>query len=687
VDYASSSELLEDLPEFSKEWFDVKTRLVGLYDQIVRLEKSEGGSIGGDSESFMTTTKNDQSYMSGWSSVWSESEDDTLSHFDDLECVMVSEALKYQRQQQASLYDDDSDDDAAAREDTEMLLMRPQSNAASEISDSLVKRDAKEEEKLTGLRRNKSESASVLTANIDLEIPFIQAVDSTSDEVALLLNITHNQENDADRRSYYATIIQEQWKKYLACKYFISMRRRALRYHLTRVMVDANDYDTPRNQLRAPRLEFSPWQASSAVSIQNQWRLYTRCKQLVSMRHRAARYKAYIPHDRQRLNFYTVAAMMIQSHWRKSKLHQKYSQQVNMVVVIQSMLRKYWLSTGKLYTDRREVVFHSSSLGIRLQRCRDGFVRVRSVAESATESPPTSSSILRDGRIGVGDLVLYAVGINLCRPVTTNQWLDVVGRIRSAPLPKTLVLTTFPSKEVLHATLVIQSRVRLWLAKCSNDRKREEESSSAEIETAESSSYNTQKEPAKVLKLLISTTETDDVADGLHSMHMEALFERELEYHNEEEEQKEEETEFLVDRDDVSDPSHQINDSLLRDKIEQSAKESTSKDKVDCALTSPREFLPPRFLPSSGTPLPQDAPSPNDMSGVRVSVAEIRKTWEVKTSSPTSPENAVHYSKVRYMMKSPEEAKHKKNTEINLSRVKGEKERVLTPVEKIVSTL
>ncbi|KAL3823349.1 hypothetical protein ACHAXA_008844, partial [Cyclostephanos tholiformis] len=698
-EHASFSELLEDQPEFSKKWFDVKTRLVGLYDQIVRLEKSESSSIGGDSESFTTTTKNDQSYMSGWSSVLSESEDEILSHADDLECVMVSEALKYQRQQQISVYDDDSDEDAAVREDSEMLLMHPQSSIASEMGGSLEKREAKEEEdRLTRKQPSLSEAmnkrSNMGTANIDLEISSIQVVDSTLGEVALLLNSTHKQDNDAGKQIYYAAIIQEQWRKYVACKVFILMRRRALRYRMGRVMRDDNDDDAQINLLQTPRQEFSTWQESSAVSIQNQWRVYVRCKQLVSMRHRAAQYKALIPNDLSRLNFDTVAAVMIQSYWRKTKLYQKYKHQVKMVIVIQSMLRKYWLSTGKLYTDRREIVFRSSTLGIRLQCCRDGFVRVRSVAESTAGSPPSSSSsILRYGRIAAGDLVLNAVGIKLCSPIATNQWLDVIGRIRSASLPKTLVVANFPSKEVYHAAFVIQTHVRIWMANCLYDRKRKKECSSAEIETAKSSTYNTQKDPvARVLtssSILIreqESTEIDHAAERLDSMRTEARFESEIEYHYEEEEQKEEGREFHVDRDNISSASHQLKVSLLREKFEQSAKEPILKEKDNCTLTSPRKLMAPQFLSSSGTPPPQEESSPNDMSELRVSVANIRQTWEVETSSPKSPKNAVPYSNVRYMMRSSDEAyfkKLQKNTEINRSRVKGSKKRILTPVENI----
>jgi len=878
AELASTTERLERLPEFSKEWFDVKTMLVGLHDQIVRLEKSEGGAVGscggggpdgggggsqgGDSGSHATTTKNDQSYTSGWSSVWSESEDEIWSHADDLECVMVSEALKYQH---SLIYDDSFDEDVAAREDSELLLMPPQSVAASGMG-KLEKQDTEGEEDerlirnksplgeivtadysaVNESRQDEAEAASMVMANNNTEIYSTQTVDSMLDEFASLLNSNHKHDDNVEKQTYNAIIIQDQWKKYLACRTLMLMRRRALRYRVNRVMVaDVDDDNAQKKQPPTPRQECSPWQASSAASIQNRWRVYARCKLLISIRRRAAQYK---------LNLDTVAAMIIQSHWRKIIRCREYKIQLSMAIVIQSQLRKFWLTTGTLYTYRREIVFRSYSLGLRLQRGRDGFVRVCSVAESMIESAPSSSSIVRDGRIFPGDFLLAAGGIKLCCPITSNQWGDVVGWIRSAPRPMTFVVANVPSKKVAQATVVIQSRVRLWLAQCLHNRKLEEERASgetetaesissydtpeeakvfesssrlmqeqestpkwddaadrlnsiqgvlcvkrkmeyqheeeqkeeergcladrdgsqddtitnhqlnaslirekfdqstespiskeeygctltslrgslvpsflsspntsspphgvsskdiseltAEIETAESSSSGTLEEPdAQVLALSSRLMqeqkfipEWDDAADKLNPMQDVLNVKREMEYHLDDEECKEEERECLADRDDSqgdTSTNNQLNVSILREKFDQSAKAPMSKEKNDSTVTSPKGLSVPTFLSSPSTSSPtQGASLPKEMSEPRVSVSKIRQIWEANASSPFSPENDVHYSRVRYEMRSPANdsrnvslAKYQKNMEINRLLGTRTKEKMLTPVEKMVSAM
>ncbi|KAL7440365.1 hypothetical protein ACHAXH_008082 [Discostella pseudostelligera] len=122
TEHASLSEELESLPQFSKEWFEVKMRMVGISEKIVRLELEEvttevldNHSVDGDIESL-------EGESSGWSSVdvWSESEDEIWSYADDLEVVMVTEALK----QHPSLYNDQS-----SSFDDELLFM-PQHGSA-----------------------------------------------------------------------------------------------------------------------------------------------------------------------------------------------------------------------------------------------------------------------------------------------------------------------------------------------------------------------------------------------------------------------------------------------------------------------------------------------------------------------------------------------------------------------------
>lgn len=467
------------------------------------------------------------------------------------------------------------------------------------------------------------------------------------------------------------------------------MRRRALRYRANRVMVaDEDDDDAQKKQPPTPRQECSPWQASSAASIQNRWRVYAGCKLLISIRRRAAQYNTHIQHQRLQLNFDTVAAMIIQSHWRKIIPCREYKTQLSMAIVIQSQLRKFWLTNGTLYTYRREIVFDSSSLGLRLQRGRDGFVRVCSVAESMIESP-SSSSIVRDGRIFPGDFLLAAGGIKLCCPITSNQWGDVVGWIRNAPRPMTFVVANVPSKKVAQATVVIQSRVRLWLDQCLYNRKLEEEIASREMETESSSSYDTPEEAkvfesfSRLMQEQESTPEWDDAADRLNPMHDILNVKREMEYHLDDEECKDEERECLADRDDSQGDTSTNHQPPM------------SKEKDDSTLTSPKGLSVPTFLSSPNTSSPtQGASLPKEMSEPRVSVSKIRQIWEANASSPFSPENDVHYSRVRYEMRSPENdsrnvslAKYQKNMDINRLLGTRTKEKMLTPVEKMVSAL
>lgn len=376
----TSTEQLTRFPVFSKDWFDVKTRLVGLYDQITRLEKSDDFDIssnnstntsnngGGvldsscDSGSHSTTTgtRNDQSYISGWSSTndasscaWSESEDEILSHVDELDLSMVTEALKYREEDDANSAEEDD-----AREDTELLL-----NPSSVVGISLERQGSND---------------SIINDSMMLAT---QKVNSILDDFSSILFYNHTaQDGDNEKRNFYALMIQEQWRRYIR---------------------------------------------QGGMTLKKE----------------------------------IHAATTIQSHFRKVIHRSNYKQQVTLAIVIQTWLRKYWLTTGKLYTDRREVVFHSSTLGLQLQRGRDGFARILSVteSESATFSP---TSVVRDGKIIPGDLIVNACGIKVCRPMTVNQWVDIIRRIKSTPRPISFVVVSIPSKEIVQATMVIQSHWR-----------------------------------------------------------------------------------------------------------------------------------------------------------------------------------------------------------------------------------
>ena len=76
---------LDTLPQFSKKWFDLKTKIVQLEEQI---ENLDNGSVGGLSH-FSYGGVADKS-----SSAWSEEDDEIMSFASDLELCMIGEALK-----------------------------------------------------------------------------------------------------------------------------------------------------------------------------------------------------------------------------------------------------------------------------------------------------------------------------------------------------------------------------------------------------------------------------------------------------------------------------------------------------------------------------------------------------------------------------------------------------------------
>jgi hypothetical protein len=221
------------------------------------------------------------------------------------------------------------------------------------------------------------------------------------------------------------------------------------------------------------------------------------------------------------------------------------------------------------------------------------------------------------------------------------------------------------------------------------NRKLEEEIASREMETESSSSYDTPEEAkvfesfSRLMQEQESTPEWDDAADRLNPMHDILNVKREMEYHLDDEECKDEERECLADRDDSQGDTSTNHQPPM------------SKEKDDSTLTSPKGLSVPTFLSSPNTSSPtQGASLPKEMSEPRVSVSKIRQIWEANASSPFSPENDVHYSRVRYEMRSPENdsrnvslAKYQKNMDINRLLGTRTKEKMLTPVEKMVSAL
>jgi len=84
-EYTAACLELESLPQFSKEWFELKTKTVNLEEQ---LENQENGSLGGVSHLSYGGVA-DRS-----SAAWSEEDDEIMSFASDLELCMIGEALK-----------------------------------------------------------------------------------------------------------------------------------------------------------------------------------------------------------------------------------------------------------------------------------------------------------------------------------------------------------------------------------------------------------------------------------------------------------------------------------------------------------------------------------------------------------------------------------------------------------------
>mmetsp|Transcript_18505 Transcript_18505/g.38701 ORF Transcript_18505/g.38701 Transcript_18505/m.38701 type:complete len:511 (-) Transcript_18505:148-1680(-) len=86
----------------------------------------------------------------------------------------------------------------------------------------------------------------------------------------------------------------------------------------------------------------------------------------------------------------------------------------------------------------RTIQFHTESLGIKLSRHTDGYVRVLSV----TPYRPMSGSEekVREGEIYEGDVVREVSDVNLRGPIDSAVWKLTVGLIRMAPRPLKFVV-------------------------------------------------------------------------------------------------------------------------------------------------------------------------------------------------------------------------------------------------------
>ncbi|KAL9190394.1 hypothetical protein ACHAXT_007605 [Thalassiosira profunda] len=84
----------------------------------------------------------------------------------------------------------------------------------------------------------------------------------------------------------------------------------------------------------------------------------------------------------------------------------------------------------------REVLFHTESLGIKISRCADGYVRVLSV----TPYRAVGSEKVREGDICEGDVVREVSDVNLRLPIDSAVWKLTVGLIKMAPRPLRFVV-------------------------------------------------------------------------------------------------------------------------------------------------------------------------------------------------------------------------------------------------------
>ena len=95
--------------------------------------------------------------------------------------------------------------------------------------------------------------------------------------------------------------------------------------------------------------------------------------------------------------------------------------------------------------------FHTDSLGIKISRHTDGYVRVLSVSPYRPfgSSPSSSSSgggggggLVREGEIRPGDVVREVGGVSLRVPIDSAVWKLTVGLVRMAPRPLKFVVAS-----------------------------------------------------------------------------------------------------------------------------------------------------------------------------------------------------------------------------------------------------
>ena len=86
----------------------------------------------------------------------------------------------------------------------------------------------------------------------------------------------------------------------------------------------------------------------------------------------------------------------------------------------------------------RQIIFHTESLGIKLSRHTDGFIRILSISPYRS----TNNDKIRDGLIQEGDLVRQVCDVDLRHPIDGGVWKLIVGLIKMTPRPFTMLVCT-----------------------------------------------------------------------------------------------------------------------------------------------------------------------------------------------------------------------------------------------------
>lgn len=98
------------------------------------------------------------------------------------------------------------------------------------------------------------------------------------------------------------------------------------------------------------------------------------------------------------------------------------------------MEERYKLFVGP----EREVYFHEESLGLKISRHTDGYVRVLSV----TPYRPMGDGKVCAGDIYEGDVVREVTSVDLRKPIDAVVWKLTIGLIRLAPRPLKMIVAT-----------------------------------------------------------------------------------------------------------------------------------------------------------------------------------------------------------------------------------------------------